>query len=85
MAVTVANGNAAAKTKNGSSDDTMSKENPLKIFKSAWPAIMLANNLIAKLKILDPSETPSIGDKNEAIILGTPVGNNKLKKVQPQI
>jgi hypothetical protein len=40
---------------------------------------MLANNLIAKLKILEIYETYSIMIKKGIIITGTPSGKNKTK------
>jgi len=50
---------------------------PHKIFKRVWPAVILANNRIAKLSTRDPYEIISIKVKNGAITNGVPLGKNK--------
>jgi len=51
------------------------------IFKSVWPDIILANNLIAKLNTLAKYEINSITIKKGPIINGTPLGKNNWKKL----
>ena len=58
-------------------------ENPIKIFNKAWPAIILANNRILKLKTFAMYDTSSIKTKNGEINRGTPLGRNMLKKCHP--
>jgi hypothetical protein len=51
----------------------------IKIFKRICPDIILANNLIDKLKTRDKYETYSISIKPGIISTGTPGGKNRLK------
>jgi hypothetical protein len=52
----------------------------IKIFNKIWPDIIFANNLIARLKILEIYETYSIKIKNGIMVTGTPSGKNNTKK-----
>ena len=61
-------------------DETLAQTNEIKIFNKIWPDNMFANNLIAKLKILEIYETYSIKIKKGTIGNGTPSGKNNTKK-----
>jgi hypothetical protein len=54
--------------------------NTIKIFKSICPESILANNRIAKLKILEIYEIYSIRISKGIIKIGTPEGKKILKK-----
>lgn len=51
----------------------------IKILNKIWPAVILANKRIAKLKIRDIYDTYSININNGVIVTGTPPGKNKTK------
>lgn len=52
---------------------------PIKIFIRIWPAIILANKRIDRLKIREKYETYSIRISNGIINNGTPSGKNNTK------
>ncbi len=53
------------------------QEKEIKIFKSAWPAIKLANNRKLKLKIREKQDISSIKTKKGAIVFEVFKGKNR--------